>query len=73
VTVIAVKAAGVTVTVMVPEIRPEVPVRTAVPGPVAVALPVLGLMEITPELLDPHVAPATTLLVPSVNLPVAVN
>ena len=72
-TVIAVTAAEVTVTEIVPDTKPEVAVRTAVPGPVAVALPVLKLMEITPELLDVHVAPATTLLVPSENFPVAVN
>ena len=70
---IVVKAAGVTVTLMVPEIRPAVAVRTAVPAPVAVALPVLTLMEITPELLDAHFALARAVPVPSENLPVAVN
>ena len=70
---IAVKAAGVTVTLMVPEIRPAVAVRIAVPWPVATALPVLRLIEITPMLLDVHFALARALLVPSVNFPVAVN
>jgi hypothetical protein len=73
VTAIVVKAAGVTVTVSVPDTRPEVAVRTAVPAPVAVALPVLTLMEMTPGLLDAHFAPARAVLVPSENFPVAVN
>jgi hypothetical protein len=73
VTVIAVKAAAVTVTARVPDTRPEVAVRTAVPAPVAVALPVLTLMEMTPALLDVHFALAKVLPVPSENLPVAIN
>jgi hypothetical protein len=40
---------------------------------VAVALPVLTLMEITPVLLDAYFALAKVLAVPSEKLPVAVN